>query len=338
MRRLRNIWGTPRALAARIAAKSPMRRSLAEVARVVQDAQSQGTRDRRRLERRLTTVERRLGRRLGSLEQSLAAARAEVAALQRAALRDLPDVPYPERLLLERFRVMSQNEEDGILFALLRAAGHSTRRCVEIGCGDNGGNSGFLVDELGFQGLMIDGEQSNVDAVRRLFSPARLLAERAWVTRENAGDLLREHGFDGEIDVLSIDVDGNDLWIWEALDAVEPRVVAIEYNSLFGPERSLAVPYDPGFERRSADEGGTYWGASLAALAAVGARKGYRLVGGDHRGVNAFFVRAGLAPEIPACAPADAWRLLDKYHRRIAGGFDFYATLDARGLPLVSVT
>lgn len=258
--------------------------------------------------------------------------------LQRQAFLAPDHVPYPERLLLERFGILSQNEEDGIIQALLRACGRGPGRCIEIGCGTNGGNSGILVDELGFRGLMVDANDDNVTAVRHRFRPANVTAAQAWVNRESIDELLDEHGFGGEVDVLSIDIDGNDIWVWEALEAAQPRIAVIEFNSLFGPERSVAVPYRRDFVRREVEgTKGLYYGASLAALERMGKRKGMRLVGIDHRGVNAFFVRDGLADEIPACAPGRAWRLLDKYHRHVAEGLDVYKLVEELGLPLETV-
>jgi hypothetical protein len=245
------------------------------------------------------------------------------------------DVPSPERLTLQRLRIASQNEEDGVTHALLRAVGRGPGRCVEIGCGPNGGNTGFLVGELGFRGLMIDGGEESLSRVRARLRPALVTTAHAWVTREGIDELVRSHGFTGEIDVLSVDIDGNDSWVWEALEAVWPRIAIVEFNSLFGPERSVAVPYDPEFRMGAVEgAGGMYYGASLTALARMGTRKGMRLVATDHRGVNSFFVRDGHAPDIPAVEPARVWRLIDKYQER---GFDLDAFVAERGLPLAEV-
>ena len=97
-------------------------------------------------------------------------------------------------------------------------------------------------------------------------------------------------GFADTWDLLSIDIDGNDYWVWNAIDG-QPRLVVIEYNSSFGPDRAVTIPYDPSFDRFQHHPFGIYHGASIAALAKLGAAKGYALVGGDSNGVNAFFVR-----------------------------------------------
>jgi hypothetical protein len=95
--------------------------------------------------------------------------------------------------------------------------------------------------------------------------------------------------------LLSLDIDGNDLWVWRAITAIQPRVVVIEYNAAFGPGRSLSVQYDPAFDRFKYHPSGIYHGASLSAMANVGREKGYVLVGCESHGVNAFFVQRELA-------------------------------------------
>jgi hypothetical protein len=99
------------------------------------------------------------------------------------------------------------------------------------------------------------------------------------------------------------------------MTACSPRVVVLEYNSMFGPERAVTIPYDPEFSRR--DHRFCYFGASLAALTKLSAKKGYRLVAVEPTGVNAFFLRHDVAPEIPACDPARAYRLVEKYNTLI---------------------
>jgi hypothetical protein len=269
-------------------------------------------------------------------------------ALLRRAYLDPETLGYPARLTAQRFGVLSQNGEDGILLALLAEAGPGPASFAEVGCGTNGGNSGFLARELGWSGIMIDGSASNLDEIRLLFNAARVQAVHAFVTRENIDELLRGNGLEGELGLLSIDLDGNDLWVWEAISVVAPRIVVVEYNALFGPSRAVAVPYaaDHVYEPESA-----YYGASLAALAALGRRKGYRLVTAEPRGTNAFFLRDGVAPEIPATTPEEAFATLLAPSQLYADPIGAAraaklrareAELDAlvreRGLPLVEIT
>ncbi|MGH2997182.1 MAG: hypothetical protein ACRDM9_12780, partial [Gaiellaceae bacterium] len=123
----------------------------------------------------------------------------------------------------------------------------------------------------------------------------------------NIDALLGEHA-PPDVDFLSLDIDGNDYWVWQAISAAEPRVVAIEYNASFGPERSVIVPYKDGFDRYREHVSGFYHGASLAALTKLGAEKGYALAGCDSRGANAFFVRRELlGGALREVEPSAAW-------------------------------
>jgi hypothetical protein len=282
--------------------------------------------------RRLTRIERQLDAvekiwlRTRHLEPA-------VQALLRERYLDPEALPYPERLTARRFRLGSQNQEDGVTLALLNEVGATNRRFVEIGSGLSGGNSGFLARECGWSGLMIDGHENHMAQVARRFPTATAVA--AWVTRDNIDELIAAHGAGGDVDLFSLDLDGNDCWIWEAMTACSPRVVILEYNSMFGPDRSVTVPYDPSFDRRRHHT--TYYGASLTALTRVSARKGYRLVAVEPTGVNAFFLRNDLAPHIPACEPQRAFRLLERYDVLMLQGEDVFRYAETHGLALVEV-
>lgn len=259
----------------------------------------------------------------------------EVQAILRKLYLDESQLPYPYSLTVHRFRLSSQNEEDGITLAILRRIGVTGRRFVELGSGASGGNSAFLARECGWTGLMVDGSEEKIAALRHKFSACNVIARAAWITRENVNQLVEESGFAGEVDLLSIDIDGNDYWVWEALTVCSPRLVIIEYNSLFGPTRAVTVPYDPKFDRH-AYGAIPYHGASLAALAHLAGRKGYRLVATEPRGINAYFIRNDLAPDVPACAPSTAFHLL--YSRAsVHGDAGIYQLLERAGLPLVEV-
>jgi hypothetical protein len=292
-------------------------------------------RDVRKAQARLekTLNPRQLVGRLHRVEQGVEAILREQM-LGPAAL----DLPYPERLTTRRFRLWSQNGEDGITLALLLEAGIATRRFVELGCGTNGGNSGFLCNELGWDGLMVDGSAANVEVLNAQLPPGRVKVVEAWLTADSVDALIREHGFSGEVDVLSIDIDGNDYWLWERITSISPRIVIVEYNSAFGPDRAVVVPYDPGFERCSVEGGaGLYYGASLAALTELGKRLGYRLICIEPRGVNAYFLRNDVAPHVPAVEPAAVYRLLEKYVRAQSEGRGVWALVAEHDLPLVDV-
>jgi hypothetical protein len=200
---------------------------------------------------------------------------------------------------------LSQNEEDGITLALVNLVGDTNRRFVEIGAGINGGNTGFLAEVCGWTGSMVDGSPARADRLHARFAKYGVRTAGAWITTENINQLVSDNGLTGDIDLLSLDIDGNDYWVWQRLDACSPRIVILEFNAAFGPDRAVTVPYDPAFDRATfASFTRRYYGASLAALARLGREKGYRLVLVEPRGVNAYFLRNDVGPDIPAVEPA----------------------------------
>lgn len=243
----------------------------------------------------------------------------------------------PADLTWQRFKVYSQNGEDGLTLALLKRIGFGAGRFVDIGCGPKGGNARFFAEEFGWSGLFVDAREQvkNLEAQLR---PGQVTALATWITRDNVDVLVRAHGFDGEIDLLSIDLDGNDYWIWEALTACSPRVVIIEYNSFFGPERAVTVPYSESFDRHERDR--RYYGVSLAGAVALAERKGYRLVAVEPAGVNAYFLRNDVTPEIPGFRADQLYRPQTKHHAEmLERGFDAFETFTPEnGLPLVDVS
>lgn len=255
-------------------------------------------------------------------------------ALLRAKYFDSGQLPYPERLTAQRFRISSQNQEDGLTLALLHEAGPKTRRFIEIGAGLSGGNGGFLANEWGWPGLMVDGHAEHMRQVGRRFPTTTAVA--AWITRDNINELITTHGYAGDVDLFSLDLDGNDYWIWQAVTATSPRVVILEYNSMFGPERSVTIPYDAQFDRHRHHS--MYFGASLTALTRLSGRKGYRLVAVEPAGVNAFFLRHDVATHIPACDPARAFRLLEKFDVLMQKGDDVFGYASKHGLELVEIS
>lgn len=206
------------------------------------------------------------------------------------------------------FSVYSQHDEDGILLYIFGLIGASTCRSVEICAGDGiECNTANLLINHRWTGLLVDG---NADNVRRAREYYRARAETrhwppetvaAWLTRENVNAVIRDAGYSGEIDLLSLDIDGVDYWLWEALQVVAPRIVVLEYNHLLGPDASRSVPYRPDFVAELTEHGSDYAGASLQAFVKLGRRKGYRFVGTNAVGTNAFFARedvpARLLPE-----------------------------------------
>ena len=144
-----------------------------------------------------------------------------------------------------------------------------------------------------WSGLVVDSAKSNVDFIRQddIHWRYDIKAVCSFITRENVNRLIRENIQEADIGLLVIDVDGNDYWIWKAIDAVRARIVVCEYNGIFGCEHSVTVPYDENFVRARKHHSHLYWGASLAALCLLAEDKCYVFVGCNSNGNNAFFVR-----------------------------------------------
>jgi hypothetical protein len=200
------------------------------------------------------------------------------------------------RLADAEFKVFSQFGDDGIIQYLVQQTGIPADRqtFVEFGVQDyQESNTRFLLVNDNWRGLILDGSQTNMDKVIQGGDYWRhdLTAVAAFIDRDNVNALFSSHGFSGEIGLLSIDIDGNDYWVWERIEIVSPIVVVAEYNSTFGARHAVTVPYDPVFERNRAHYSNLYWGASLKALCLLAQRKGYAFVGSNSAGNNAYFVR-----------------------------------------------
>ncbi len=203
----------------------------------------------------------------------------------------------PKRLVAHGYKVFSQNDEDGIIAEIFRRIGTYDLSFVEFGVevGTECNTVKLLVE--GWHGLWIEANPWSDRQIRENFAPfldaGRLAFVESMVTAENIDSLIGGAGLRGEVDLLSIDIDYNDYWVWNAISVVSPRVVAIEYNASLRPPMSVVVPYRPDAKW----DGSNFYGASLEALVRLGQRKGYRLVGCSLAGVNAFFVRADLCGE-----------------------------------------
>ncbi len=200
------------------------------------------------------------------------------------------------------FKVFSQFEEDGKILFILACIGIKTFSFIEIGSDDGlNSNCANLALNLGFHGLFIDADKRSIDRgkyfYRKFPNPFGRKPEFccARVTRENINDLISAGGLNGEVDVLSIDIDGNDYWIWEAMTVVSPRIVIIETYINYGLQ-DLVVPYDPQYTFPGKHP--QYHGASPVAMVNLGRKKGYRLVGSNNLGFNFIFLRDDLGRDM----------------------------------------
>jgi len=195
------------------------------------------------------------------------------------------------------YRVFSQWGEDGIIQALLRTVPIVKQIFIEFGVANyTESNTRFLLINNNWSGLLIDGSPSNINFIKNdpIYWQYNLKAECSFITRENINQIFLDNGISGEIGILSIDIDGNDYWVWKEIDVVSPAIVIAEYNARFGCDAAVTVPYDPAFTREKAHVSNIYYGASLRALNNLAVEKGYALVGANSAGNNAFFVRRDL--------------------------------------------
>lgn len=211
------------------------------------------------------------------------------------------------------FSVFSQDDTDGLLLYVFAVIGTTNRRSVEM-CAGNGiqCSTANLIINHGWRGLLIDGDSEQIEQGLRYyrmseFYPPTLI--HAWITRGNVNSLLKDHGFEGEIDLLVLDMDGVDYWIWEALEVIAPRVVVAEYQDIIGPDLAITVPYAErfnGYEYPTTQGLPNYCGASLLALTKLANSKGYRLVGRSRNSVDAIFIRSDLGvDQIPETTPRE---------------------------------
>jgi hypothetical protein len=194
------------------------------------------------------------------------------------------------------FKVFSQWGEDGIVQYLSRAIEIRHKTFIEFGVENfMEANCRFLLMKDNWSGYVIDGSSTNIATLKHAYFywKYQIDAVTAFITRDNINDLLAKSGFDDDLGILSIDIDGNDYFILEAMSAVRPRIIICEYNAVFGT-RKISVPYEPDFFRTKKHYSNLYWGASLSAMTFLANRKGYSLVGTNSNGCNAFFVRDDL--------------------------------------------
>ena len=312
----------------------------------VQVAQARLTKMDRRAARAATRLDHRLGDllreqhsmrdRLGGptrgIEGVLRRVERNVHAVIRDRYLDHDSLPFPHNILSQRFHLWSQNEEDGITLALFKKVGAPHRSFVDIGAGVNGGNSGLLADVCGWTGVMVEASAERVSRLAVRFGRFGVKTVCEWVTRENVNGLLDRQGVTGDVDLLSIDIDGNDYWVWQAITVCAPRVVIVEFNPFFGRTRSVVVRYDPRFDRahyRTVCR--TFFGASLGALARLAATLGYRLILAEPRGGNAYFLRNDVDPSIPGAPP-------EAVHPKSVSGVDaLFELIERKRLPLIDL-
>lgn len=200
------------------------------------------------------------------------------------------------------FKLFSQFEEDGLLLYVFSLIDNPVKCFLEFGSDDGvNSNSANLHFHHDWTGLFIDGNKSAIERGRYFYkkwgnpSVKNPTFIHSMITRENINDLITQGGLSGEIGLLSIDIDGNDYWVWEKIDVIQPQVVIVETHNEFGMN-DIVVPYDSAYFYPGKHP--DYHGASPVAMTNLAKHKGYRLVGCNELGFNFIFLRNDLVPEL----------------------------------------
>lgn len=192
------------------------------------------------------------------------------------------------------FKVFSQWGDDGIIQYLVNYLDIDNKTFVEFGVEDYlESNTRFLLVNNNWSGLIMDGSGSHISKIKNdeMYWKYDLIAKNAFITAENINQLIAEEDINGRIGLLHIDIDGNDYWIWKALKIVEPIIMIVEFNSVFGYERAITIPYKDDFTRTSEHFSNLYAGSSILSLCDLAEEKGYAFIGCNSAGNNAYFVR-----------------------------------------------
>lgn len=257
---------------------------------------------------------------LAWINQKLSASNQMQAERQVAEIRADPRHANPLSLMRHGFKAFSQNDEDGIIQEIFARIGVSSRKFIEFGVGNGLENNTVYLLAQGWAGLWIEGSQTHVKQIQDNFAAAlsnrQLAIANSFIDCNNINSTIESAGFLGEIDLLVVDIDGNDYHVLDAISVVQPRVIVVEYNAKFHPPVRWVMPYNPIHSWDGSDR----FGASLSAFDDLLRRRNYRLVGCNITGANAFFVRADLV-EGKFAAPFTAEHHYQPARHHLTGGF-----------------
>jgi hypothetical protein len=192
--------------------------------------------------------------------------------------------------------------------------------------------------------LVLDGDSKNIEEIKNsnYYWKYNLNAVSEFITVENINDLLKNNTDGKDVDLLHIDIDGNDYWIWKAVTAIRPKIVIVEYNSVFGVDRPITVPYKPDFIRQNEHFSRLYAGSSLLALITLANEKGYKFIGSNDAGNNAYFIQNGFTRFINEISLTEGYRNSKFREARNLENKLYYPNNDKRlslisGLPVFNV-
>lgn len=203
-------------------------------------------------------------------------------------------IDYNKPVSENEFSVFSQFGDDGIIQYLLNKIKPVNKFFIEFGVENYlESNTRFLMQNNNWSGFVMDGSEAHIASIKNapFFWKHDLTAVQAFITTENINKLLAENVKSTTPGLLHIDIDGNDYWIWKAINSITPDIVIVEYNSVFGYERSITIPYHPDFVRTKYHHSNLYAGSSILALCNLAEEKGYYFVGSNNAGNNAYFIK-----------------------------------------------
>ena len=209
-------------------------------------------------------------------------------------LQARPRYKDPKSLIPHGYKVYSQCEEDGMIAEIFERIGTTNKVFVEFGIGDGLENNSLTLLFQDWKGLWIEGSENAVSNIHKYFAPiierGDLKIENAFITKDTIDGLISDNISDKEIDLLSVDIDGNDWYVFDAIKTLSARVIVFEYNAKFMPPLRFCMDYDAEYVRKGDD----CFGVSLQFITDAMEPKGYSLVGCNLSGANAFFVRNDL--------------------------------------------
>lgn len=209
------------------------------------------------------------------------------------------------------FQVFSQRGEDGIIQYICSKIHIADKIFIELGVEDyTESNTRLLLMKDNWKGLVVDGNKKDIDFIRKddVSWKYPLHSAHHFITRENIETIISSYLQDTNPGLLSIDIDGNDYWIWEAIVQARPAIVICEYNALWGADLPLSIPYRADFQKSKAHYSDLYYGCSLAALVQLAGKKGYDFIGTNGAGINAFFIRKDLEHPFPVMEASNGFR------------------------------
>lgn len=259
--------------------------------------------------------------------------------------RQNKQLPVLDNIAEAEFKVFSQGGDDGIIQYLINKIYIPDKTFIEFGVENYiESNTRFLLKRDNWSGLVIDGSAKATNFIKSddIYYQQELRAVTSFITAENINELISSQGIQGEIGLLSVDIDGVDYWIWKAINVVQPVIVIAEYNSVLGIEKAVTMPYKPDFVRAREHHSHLYFGASLKALCLLAEEKGYAFVGSNSIGNNAYFVKKDRLGSLKVLTPEEGYVCSKFRESRDKKGNITYLTGTARydyikGLPVYNV-